>query len=76
MLERIAIPDFNMIKPKKLTDHPIGVGRNPHRYCQVMAKFRHVLTGSVGNDNRNEQSGKNHRSAQPFETQAPGHVFE
>ncbi len=41
-----------------------------------MAKFRHVLPGSPGNNDRNNQGGNNHGNTQGFPKHTPGNIFE
>ena len=48
------------IKAHEFTDHPIRVRTDPDSDGQVMAKFRNVLTGSPGDDNRNDKRWEDH----------------
>jgi hypothetical protein len=64
------------IKPKEFAKHPIRVGADPDGYGKVMGQFRHVLPCSPGDDNGNDECGKDHGDAQGFPDHAPGHVFE
>ena len=48
------------IKSNKFADHPIRVGGDPDGDGEVVGKFRHILTRSPGDHNRNDQRWKDH----------------
>lgn len=64
------------VKTGKLTDHPVRIGCDPDRDGKVMTKLRHQLPCSPGDNDRNDQRGKNHRNTQRPPDHTPGHIFE
>ena len=64
------------VKMKEFADHPVAVGTDPDSDGKVMAELTHVLAGSPGNHNGNNQCGKDHRYTQWSPDHTPGYVFK
>ena len=64
------------VELEELTDHPVRVGTDPESDGEVMTELRHVLPGSPGNDDGNDQRGKYHCYAKRLPYHAPRYVFK
>jgi len=76
MLVRIFTKNDIGIKMKKLTDHPVRVGRDPKTDGKVMAHFTHVLPGTKSNDDRDQQRGNDHNDTQRPPDHTPADIFK
>jgi len=52
-----------LVKVKKLSDHPVRVGRYPENDRKVMAKFRNKMPCSDADDNGYDECWKDHGNA-------------
>lgn len=64
------------VEADELTDHPVRVGGDPDGDREIMTKLRHVLSCSPGDDDGNDQRGKDHRNTQGPPYHTPGYIFE
>ncbi len=60
MLKGIITKKYVGIKVKKLTDHPVRVGRYPKSDGYIVTNLTHILPGSECNDDRDEQRWNDH----------------
>lgn len=64
------------IKMEEFTDHPVTVCSDPHGNGKIVAKFTHVLPGTPGNNDRNDQGWKYHCNTKGSPDHTPTNIFE